>query len=367
MAKKKKRSFGRVMLLYALLFLALLAGGLGVLRLYLGYAVANGPDAAARAWVEGLDEAQLRAAAADWLAGFDETLFPADELFARSVAPLQSELSFRAAVDAGGQDTAVYVILAGEVPIGRITLMPEDGGELGTRVWRVGEEEFDFSPLGAPVSRTLTVPEGFSVVCGGRTLDASYISARSSGCGELGYLAEAGYALPAFVTYTAERCPEWAEFSVFAPDGTEYAPDADFSRIAVEALANSCSESECARLGTFAADFCEAYVAFLGTQRDSVGPNYRKILPYLLEGSDLSERMASARKGLVWSHNRKNEIADLRVNACMRLAEGEYLCDFSFAVDTLGLAGTVRTENNIRLFVTESDGALYAAQLFSYG
>jgi len=48
----------------------------------------------------------------------------------------------------------------------------------------------------------------------------------------------------------------------------------------------------------------------------------------------------------------------------MRLAEGEYLCDFSFAVDTLGLAGTVRTENNVRLFITERDGALYAAQLF---
>ena len=39
----------------------------------------------------------------------------------------------------------------------------------------------------------------------------------------------------------------------------------------------------------------------------------------------------------------------------------------TFAVDTLGLAGTVRTENNIRLFVTEQDGELYAAQLFSYG
>jgi len=367
MAEKKKRSFGRVMLLYALLFLLLLGGALGVLRLYLGYAEANGPDAAARAWLEGLDEAHLRAAAADWLAGFDETLFPADELFDRSVAPLRSELSFRAAADGSGEEKAVYTILAGGQPLGRITLSPEDGGELGTRVWRVSGEEFDFSFLGAPVSRTLTVPEGFSVVCGGRTLGEAYISGRSAGCEGLGYLAEAGYALPAFVTYTAERCPEWAEFSVFAPDGMEYAPDADFVNIAAEALANSCSEEERARLEAFASDFCEAYVAFLGTRRDAVGPNYRKILPFLLEGSDLSERMISARKGLIWSHNRRNEIVEFAVNACVRLAEGEYLCDCSFAVDTLGLEGTVRTENNIRLFVTEQAGELYAAQLFSYG
>ena len=367
MAEKKKPSFGRVMLLYALIFLLLLAGALGVLRLYLGYAEANGPDAAARAWLAGLDETRLHAVAAGWLESFDETLFPADELFARSIAPLQSELSFRAAADEDRADTAVYTILAGKLPLGRITLLPEDGGALGTRVWRVVSEEFDFSFLGDPVSRTLTVPEGFSVVCGGRPLDASYISARSYGCEALGYLAEAGYALPAFVTYTAERCPAWAAFTVIAPDGTEYPPDADFSRVAAEALANSCSESERERLESFAGDFCEAYVAFLGTRRDAVGGNYRKILPFLLEGSDLYERMVSARKGLVWSHNRKNEIVAFRPNACMRLAEGEYLCDFSFAVDTLGLAGTVRTENNVRLFITERDGALYAAQLFSYG
>ena len=366
MAEKKKRSFGHVMLLYALVFFALLLAVLAALHLYLVYAASRGPDEAMRAWVETLDEAQLRAGADARLAAFDETLFPPDELFADRAAPLLAEeLSFRACPGGNGDDVAVYTLLAGEKVVGRVALSPQDPDALGVRRWRI--DTCDLSLLGDPVSRTLTVPEGFSVVCGGRPLDASYISARSYGCEALGYLAEAGYALPAFVTYTAERCPAWAAFTVIAPDGTEYPPDADFSRVAAEALANSCSESERERLESFAGDFCEAYVAFLGTRRDAVGGNYRKILPFLLEGSDLYERMVSARKGLVWSHNRKNEIVAFRPNACMRLAEGEYLCDFSFAVDTLGLAGTVRTENNVRLFVTEQDGELYAAQLFSYG
>ena len=121
MAEKKKPSFGRVMLLYALVFFALLLAVLAALHFYLAYAASRGPDEAMRAWVETLDEAQLRAGADARLAAFDETLFPPDELFADRAAPLLAEeLSFRACPGGNGDDVAVYTLLAGEKVVGRV-------------------------------------------------------------------------------------------------------------------------------------------------------------------------------------------------------------------------------------------------------
>ena len=361
--ERKKGGFGRVMLLYALFFLLALSAMLGVLYASLRAEAQNGPDAAARAWLDSLDGSRLRVLAEDWLAAFDAELFPPEELFAQKLTPLLGE-ELSVVLCEETDEKAVYEIRAGEQRLGAITARPGEERKMGRHVWRIADEDFDFSFLGGPVSLSLTVPEGFSVLCGEKTLDARYEDGRESGCDALVFLEEAGYARPVFVRYRAERCPPDAVLTALSPEGERFDADTDFEALAEARLWNSCTAAERQALERFSADFCAAYVNFLGSHTGNVGGTYRQILPLLLPGSDLESRISSARSGLAWSSNRSQQFSSLAFNGCMKLGEGQYLCDVRFTVELAARSGPVQAELGAYLFVQEADGALYAAQLF---
>lgn len=359
----KKSGFGRVMLLYALALVLLIGGALGFLSASLRAEAQYGPDAAARSWLDAFDEAHLRSLTESWLASFDAELFPPEELFARKAAPLLKEgLSLRLRSET--PDEAVYEIFSGQQRLGTVTVRPGEERKLGRSVWRIADEDFDFSFLGCPVTLSLTVPEGFSVLCGERTLDARYEDGRESGCDALVFLEEAGYARPVFVRYTAERCPPDAVLTALSPEGERFEADTDFEALAEARLWNSCTGAERETLERFSADFCAAYVNFLGSHTGNVGGTYRQILPLLLPGSDLESRISSARSGLAWSSNRSQQFSSLAFNGCMKLGEGQYLCDVRFTVELAARSGPAHAELGAYLFVQEADGALYASQLF---
>lgn len=360
---RKKGGFGRVMLLYALFFLLALSAMLGVLYASLRAEAQNGPDAAARAWLDSLDGPRLRVLAEDWLAAFDAELFPPEELFARKLTPLLGE-ELSVVLCEETDEKAVYEIRAGEQRLGAITARPGEERKLGRSVWRIEDEDFDFSFLGGPVSLSLTVPEGFSVLCGERALDARYEAGRESGCDALVFLEEAGYARPVFVRYRAERCPPDAVLTARSPEGERFEADTDFEALAEARLWNSCDAAEREALERFSADFGEALVDFLGTRSAAIAGTYRRLTPFLLPDSDLYSRVTNARSGLAWSSNRNQRCAGVAFNGCMKLGEGQYLCDVRLTVELAARSGPVQAELGANLFVQEADGALYAAQLF---
>ena len=104
----------------------------------------------------------------------------------------------------------------------------------------------------------------------------------------------------------------------------------------------------------------------MGSHRDLIYTNYGKLKPYLLPGSDLANRMNSALEGMVWSNNKANELQSVDVHYCIKLKDGEYLCDITYYVNTLGNNGYVVTENNARIFVSWLDSGLYAKEMMSY-
>ena len=359
----KRSGFGRVMLLYALALALLIGGALGFLSASLRAEAQYGPDAAARSWLDAFDEAHLRSLTESWLASFDAELFPPEELFARKAAPLlKEELSLR--LHGETEDEAVYEIFAGQQRLGTVTARPGEERKLGRSVWQITDEAFDFSFLGAPVTRSLTVPEGFSVLCGEKALDARYETGRESGCDELAFLEEAGYARPVFVRYTAELCPPDALLTALSPEGERFEADTDFEALAEARLWNSCPGAERETLERFSADFGEALVAFLGTRSAAIAGTYRRLTPFLLPDSDLYSRVTNARSGLAWSSNRNQRCAGVALNGCMKLGEGQYLCDVRLTVELAARSGPVQAELGAYLFVQEADGALYAAQLF---
>ena len=363
----EKKRFRRVMLICALVLLCLIAAGLYILNGFLAAYEQAGPETALEAYLSSLDDEKAFSLAEESLRSFDPNLAAPEEIFSQRVKPLLDE-GVRAERDAARCTSTREVcrLFFGRQEVGQITLEPGEKGAFGIPVWRVTGEEPDFSFLGGGEARSLTVPEGFSVLCNGYTLDESYVSSRRESRTALDYLRGEGYALPDLVEYTVTDCPLTAVFRVFDEEGAEYAPDTDFDALITRRLLESCSPEEGTRLEDFARTFAEAYVAFMGGTSSSYGAGYRKILPLLEPGSELAERLSSARKGMTWTHNRKNELLGVEINAAIRLGDGKYVCDFSFSVNTQTLSGYTVIENNARLFVVERDGALYACTMLSY-
>ena len=51
---------------------------------------------------------------------------------------------------------------------------------------------------------------------------------------------------------------------------------------------------------------------------------------------------------------------------CIKLESGEYLCDVTYFVNTLGNNGYVVTENDARIIVVWLENGLFAKEMMSY-
>ena len=368
MAERNSRGrLGRALLIWGLILLCLFGAGLFLLREFLTEYEAAGPEEALRGWLAALDDEKAYALAAESLQVFDSRIAPPEEIFARCVKPcLARGLRALRVSDECSDAQEVYVLCASDTAVGRLVLKPAGEGRFGVPLWRVAEESLDFSFLSGSGPRSVTVPEDCSVLCNGYTLDESYVTARRERWGGLDYLLDEGYALPVLVTYTVPDCPLTAELRVFDASGAELDADADFEALLKERCLNSCSAEEAERLESFVQSYAEAYVAFMGGRKTSFGAGYRRMRALVLPGSELDWRFDAVRKGMSWTHNRRNVLEDVEIRAMIRLGEGEYVCDFGFPIAVQTLDGEVLVDMNERLFVTERDGRLYAYAMLSY-
>ncbi len=365
--RRKRGGFGRAALLLALIFALAIGAFAFLLKGWLAEYEAASAKSAVNAWIGALDDEHAFRLAEASLARFDSRVCPTREIFERYAAPLLRE-DLRALCDGAncGAESERWVLLSGDQTVGSLTLERGESAARGIRPWRVCGEELDFSFLPAESDLTVTVPEGFRVECGGYALDESFVTARRAACPELSYLAGTAQEPPELISYTVTDRIGETPLRITDAAGREYGADTDFEALLRESILNSCSEEEKAALGDFVERFCEGYVTFMGCPREKVVSGYRAIYPLLLPGSDLAERAANARNGQLWSHNRRNDLVSVERRAFVRLGEGEYVCDVCFTVDTLGLGGTVRSENRARIFVCERDGALYATDMLRY-
>ena len=260
----------------------------------------------------------------------------------------------------------VYSLLSDDKLIGSVTLEQSEKEEIGFKFWNVVDEQVDFSFIREVNSKSVTVPESFTVTCNGYTLGGKYVTGRVNSYDSLAYLEEYGFVLPDMLTYTVTDYLGDVEFRVFDEDGAEHALDENFENLIINRALNNCTEAETERLTKFIEDYCKYYVAFMGSHRDLIYGNYANLKPYLLPGSDLAIRMNGALDGMTWSGNKSNEIQSMEINYIIRLEEGRYVCDITYFVNTLGNKGYVVTENNARVFVRWNDAGVFAEEMLSY-
>lgn len=363
---KKKRSFAYAMLFYAVIFLCVLVIGLIMLWRFIEAYEKTRASTAMQAYMEDFSEEKVYYLVYDFLGTFDNNIQSREEIFDGYVKPYLADVRYSKNAAESTETKVVYNLLSGSRSIGKVTLEQNDKEEIGFRFWDVTGEEMDFSFIREDNSASVTVPESFTVECNGYTLGGQYVTGSVRDYKSLDFLAGYGFEFPAMLTYTVSNYLGDVTFRVLDENGTEYPLDSNFENIIINSIMNNCTQEETDRLTRFLNEYCTYYVGFMGSHRDLIYTNYGKLKPYLLPGSDLAKRMNSALEGMVWSNNKANELQSVDVHYCIKLNEGEYLCDITYYVNTLGNNGYVVTENDARIFVSWTDSGLYAKEMMSY-
>ena len=363
---KKKRSFAYVMLSYAVIFICILVIGLIMLWRFIEAYEKTRASTAMQAYMEDFSEEKVYYLVYDFLGTFDNNIQSREEIFDGYIKPYLSDVKYSKNASESTETKVVYNLLSNQRSIGKVTLEQNDKEEIGFRFWDVTNEEMDFSFIREEKSESITVPETFTVECNGYALGGQYVTGSAKNYESLKFLEGYGFEFPAMLTYTVDNYLGKVEFRIFDENGTEYPVDSDFENIIINDIMNNCTQEEKDRLATFLDEYCRYYVGFMGSHRDMIYTNYGKLKPYLLPGSDLANRMNSALEGMVWSNNKSNELQSVDIHYCIKLESGEYLCDVTYFVNTLGNNGYVVTENDARIIVVWLENGLFAKEMMSY-
>lgn len=367
--KKKKHSglwFGLGMLLYALVFLGAAGFGLKWLWGFMEAYEASRPYIAIDGYMEQLTREHIVDACADVMAQADPNIQSEEECRQILMDTLEEEITCARKASACTEDKQVFVLRSGKTVIGSFTIETGDPIDHDFRPWEFTAEEFDLSFLMGTGTVSITVPEGYDVFVNGAKLDESYIIATETEEFEVLEDYYEDYDLPVFTLHTYQAGPFLnREYEIEAKDadGNPFVYDDTYDK---DALIHNCTEAEEAELEAFLEEFLDIYVIFAGCANDDRYTNYGKVIQYVVPGSNLAQRMREALDGMLYAQSRGDEVDSIEVHHYVRLAEGKYLADVTYKVNTIGTEGLVQTTTNCHIILVETDGKLLVESMVGY-
>lgn len=349
------------MFLYAVVFFIALGVGLRYFWDFIAAYEASRTENIIDGYVAQLTAEDIADACGGLIAQVDTNLQSEDECRKVILDSLEGTITYAKKSSESTDARMVYALRCGSKLVGEISLNAVEVDKFGFSRWEVGEAEFDLSFLLVD-GATVTVPEDFGVLVNGKRLEEEYITVR-----DIHYEAlEAfygGYQLPTMVTYETGCTLGAVALETVNAAGDPVVIDAstDFST-----FLDNCSQPDRDRLVRFADVFLERYVAFTGTDRKYSENNYVKLLPYVVLGSDLHQRMSMALDGLGWAQSNGNKLISIEYHSFTAAGDGKYICDATYEVDTNGREGVVRTTNHVRFVIVQLPGELRVEMLTSY-
>ena len=256
----------------------------------------------------------------------------------------------------------VYVLRSGGKVIGEVVLVTQGEPRYGFTPWVVTEDHFDLSFLIGNTD-TITVDHTMQVYAGSALLDQRYVTETG-----IEYDAVADFygdlELPYKLTYTAG--PILGELALQAVDVSGnvvlISEEAD-----LDPYLDNCTAEEHEELDAFNREFIDCYVQYLTSRRENRWQNYSQLLPLLVDGSNLEERISNAYEGLEFGQSRSDTIVNFSSNHIIDIGDDRYLCDVTYEVDTLGRDGELhRSVNNVWLFLVRTDDGLKTERLLTY-
>ena len=360
--RSKTHGFAIFMILYALVVLGAAYWGLGQFWDYMDAYEDSRIKNTIEAYMEQVTPQYVCDRSDDLIDSIDHHLQSEDECRQVILDFLSGGISYARKTAECTDTRAVYVLRSGGKVIGQVDLVTQGETRFGFTPWAVEGDCFDLSFLVGGTD-TIIVDHTMQVYAGEALLDEGYITETG-----IKYQAVEDFyselPLPYKLTYTAG--PILGEIALHAVDSKGNPVDIT-SEADLDPWLNNCAEAVHAELDAFNQEFIDRYVRYLTSRRDNRQYNYERLIPLLIEGSDLEKRVSNAYEGLEFGQSQSDTIVDFRSNYIIDLGDEKYLCDVTYEVDSLGRDGELhRSVNNIRLFLVRADDGLKAERLLTY-
>lgn len=354
---KKKHGFLIGMLVYALVFLLLVAGGLVYFWNYLAAYESARPQLAAETYLENLSPEHICDASAELIGSIDHSLQSEEACRQAILDALSEPITCSRLVSECTDERLVFVLRCGPKVIGKVQMVPSGEKKLGFSPWVLEQEEFDLKYLlSEPVE--LTVPAEYGVFCGGQAVDASHIVEA-----DIPYKALAAYSgryeLPTMVRYRIGPTLGTLPVEIRNPQGQAVDPSAG-----EDEFLNNCSPEQAAALEQSLGEFLDYYVRFMSNQGNNAENNYEALRPYLLPDSDLDRRCYNAITGLYWVENRSATVESIDLRRCISLGQGKFLCDLRYVINNFPAGNEPQSTSDVQIVFSDSDGR-YLAELLT--
>ncbi len=348
------------MLLYAVIFFIALGVGLRYFWDFIAAYEASRTENVIDAYVAQLTAEDIADGCDGLIAQVDRNLQTEEECRNVILNSLEDTITYAKKSSESTDTRMVYALRCGSKLVGQISLNAVEVDEFGFSRWEAGEAEFDLSFL-LVEGISVTVPEDFGVLVNGKLLGEEYIVTRDVHYEALETF-YGDYQLPTMVTYETGWSLGTVSLETVNAAGEPVVIDetTDYST-----FLDNCSQADRDRLVKFSDAFLARYVAFTGTDRKYSENNYVKLLPYVVLGSDLHQRMAMALDGLGWAQSNGNTLVSIEYHAFTVTGEGKYICDATYVVDTNGREGVVRTTNHVKFVIVQLPGELRVETLTS--
>lgn len=362
--KKRKRWGLRLavgMILYAVIFLSLTTFGLKKFWKFIEAYELSRNSIAIERYMASVTEDYLCDQAADLIATIDHNIQSEEECreVIRNAVAEGVRYARKSAECTDARE--VYVLRTGKQVIGQFVITAQAADEYGFTPWQVTEESFDFSYLiGEPVS--ITAPDNYPVYVNGTQLDSSYVTVSGMEFSALEEFYD-DYELPTMVTYEAGPFLGNFPMEVTDPVGSSVTIDENTD---MNAFLNNCTDEEKADLEAFITEFIERYVTFAGSANGMYGANYRSLMEYVVKDTALANRLYNALEGLAYAHSRRDDVMSIDIHHLVRIAEGSYICDVTYLVDTVNQHGNLQTTNNIKVIIVQTEDGLKAEAMTAY-
>lgn len=359
--EKKQRKFplfSLLLILYACLFLILLAFGMQTLSDYLHAYELSLPYNTTDAYMQGLTAEHICSNISSTLDRIDPAVQTTEEATALIAETLTEPITFFKRIKECTDDKLVYTLRCGAQNIGYFEMQPGEEISMGFAPWVVTKEVFDFTYL-LQEGFTVTVPHDAVVTVGEKVLSSEQVIKSDIPYELLQDFAE-DYQLPYKVTYQVGLHIGELSPVVTKANGEPLDPNSEET-----VQLDNCSAEEKTALDHITGEFITDYIHFTSqTNKDTTG-NLSRLRQHIVSGSTLDKRMRNAVDGLKWVTDRNVSICSITVSHCVSIGNDRYFCDISYVVDTRDITGKIREESDISVIFAQTEGGLKAEAMIS--
>lgn len=360
--KRSNKQFLLVMLNYAIVFLGVLAIVVIVFWNFMDAYENSRPKIAVNEYMESLTEEHICDLSQNLIDQVDHNIQSEQQCREYMCATIDS-INYAKKSRECTDTRQVYVLRSGTTVIGEFSIVAQEADWFGFTPWEVENESIDLSSLNLFGSDyEVAVPSDHKVTVNGTLLDSTYIAEDKIPYEEIEDYYE-DYNLPYRVSYHVAPVMGEMDVIITDPEGNEVSFDenTDWTR-----YFHNCSENEVKELDEFVKKYVDRYVAFTGSRKGNRYNNHKKLMQYVLEGSDFANRLQDAIKGLQFGQSQSDRVVSIVTNHPVRLEEGRYLWDITYEVDTIGYKGTVRTTTNAKIMIVQTENGLKVESMSVY-